>query len=265
MANAPFKIIQSLQRAVDILNCFTETTFQLTLNDISSTLGLNINTTRGLVKTLVYNGLLAYDQQNGTYSLGLFFLTKSNILQKKIEQYILSVKPLIDQMAEKHHISASLQIVNSKKIHSIYCSYPSNTAYTIGLSEFDSLPLHATSSGKLYSLYNLFLPNKQSLKQLDLAKFTSRTITSETAFIKELQKIKKQGYADELEEFAIGVGSLAVPVLNSNGKLYSTISATFFASNYAVIKTDLLNDLRKIAKAIDASLTTPTTTIVKNV
>lgn len=265
MTTAPFKLIQSLQRAVDIINCFTETAYQLTLNDISNTLGLNINTTRGLVKTLVYNGLLSYDQQNGTYSLGLFFLTKSNILQKKIEQYILSFKPLIDQMAEKYHTSASLQIVNSKKIHSIYCSYPSNTAYTIGLSEFGSLPLHATSSGKLYSLYNLVLQDKQSLKQLDFSKFTSKTITSETAFIKELQKIKKQGYADELEELAIGVGSLAVPVLNSNGKLYSTISATFFASNYAVIKSDLLNDLRKIAKAINASLKAPTNTFVKNV
>ncbi len=254
MTKAPFKLIQSLQRAIDIINCFTETDYQLTLNEISSILKLNINTTRGLVKTLVYNGLLSYSHQHGTYSLGLFFLTKSNILQKELEQYILSVKPMIDQLAEKYHTSASLQIVNSKKIHSIYCSYPSNTAYTIGLSEFGSLPLHATSSGKLYSLYNLYLPDKNALKQLDYHKFTVKTITSEKAFAKELLKVKSQGFADESEEFAIGVGSLAVPILDANGKLFSTISATFFASNYPVIKNDLLVDLHKIAKVIFQNL-----------
>lgn len=254
MAKAPFKLIQSLQRAIDIINCFTETDYQLTLNEISESLKLNINTTRGLVKTLVYNSLLSYDPQLGTYSLGLFFLTKSNILQKEIEQYILSVKPMIDQMAEKYHTSASLQIVNSKKIHSIYCSYPSNTAYTIGLSEFGSLPLHATSSGKLYSLYNLYLPDKKALKQVDYHKYTSKTITSEKALVKELLKVKNQGFANELEEFAIGVGSMAVPILDANGKLFSTISATFFASNYPVIKDELLIDLHKIAKVIDQNL-----------
>ena len=56
--------IQSLQRATDILNCFTAKEPSLSLAQISQKTGLNINTTRGLVNTLVHEDLIA---QKGRY------------------------------------------------------------------------------------------------------------------------------------------------------------------------------------------------------
>ena len=47
------RLIQSLSRAFAIIDCFDEEHKELTLNDISDMVALNINTTRGLVQTLV--------------------------------------------------------------------------------------------------------------------------------------------------------------------------------------------------------------------
>jgi len=254
----PFKIIQSVQRATDILNCFTDTSYHLTLNEISDLVDLNVNTTRGLVNTLVYNGVLSHNKQYNTYSLGLYFLTKTNIIQKQMESYVASAKPLVDDLAEKYHISASMQLANQRKIYSIYCAYPSNTAYTIGLSEYGALPLYATSSGKLLSLYNLYLQDEENLNYIDFHKYTDKTITSKQEFIKQLLIVQENHYAYEMEEFALGVGSLAVPILDRDEKLICTVSATFFASYFPTIKDNLLIDLRKIADVISKKLFTNT-------
>ena len=57
------RLIQSIQRAFDIINCFSEQSPKLTLPKISEMLSLNINTTRGIVNTLVANGYLLSQKQ----------------------------------------------------------------------------------------------------------------------------------------------------------------------------------------------------------
>ena len=74
------KKIQSVQRALDIINCVANSNSRITLKEITELLGLNINTARGLAQTLVLNGYLAKDVERGTYSLGYQFYTKSTQL-----------------------------------------------------------------------------------------------------------------------------------------------------------------------------------------
>lgn len=49
MPEKEVRVIQSVQRAIDIINCFDEHELKLTLPQISAKLELNINTVRGLV------------------------------------------------------------------------------------------------------------------------------------------------------------------------------------------------------------------------
>ena len=56
-------VIQSIQRAINILNCFNQNELELSLNVISEKVKLNINTTRGLVNSLVANKLI-YHHKN---------------------------------------------------------------------------------------------------------------------------------------------------------------------------------------------------------
>ena len=60
MPEKEVRVIQSVQRAIDIINCFDEHELKLTLPQISAKLELNINTFRGMVNTMVANGLLHY-------------------------------------------------------------------------------------------------------------------------------------------------------------------------------------------------------------
>ena len=106
------KIIQSIQRAVNILNCFDEKNMELSLKSISDRIDLNINTTRGIMNTLVLNELVSHDEKKNTYSIGNFFMLKSNLLQKSNINRAkeLSVDLLTD-LSEKFKVSSKLQII----------------------------------------------------------------------------------------------------------------------------------------------------------
>ena len=64
--------IQSVQRAVNILNCFTATNPALTLGQISSRLNLNKGTVHGILNTLRNNGYISQNMACLLYTSGRY-------------------------------------------------------------------------------------------------------------------------------------------------------------------------------------------------
>lgn len=80
MQNREIRVIQSVQRAIDIIDCFSEHELKLTLPQISARTGLNINTARGLVNTLLANGYLEHILDGNFYMLGPVFIPKADLV-----------------------------------------------------------------------------------------------------------------------------------------------------------------------------------------
>lgn len=243
----PVKTIQSVQRAVDILNCFTVERPNLSIHELSQSTDLNINTARGLINTLVVNKLLIYNKASGLYSLGNFFYAKSAIMKETFYNYIQMFKYLVDNIANKYHLTSSLQLVHQDEILTIYCAYPQNTAYYITLLENSPLPVHATSSGKLLLAYAY---TDDEIDSISYTCFTESTKCDKSSIREMIKKIRQQGYGSETEEFAPGVASIAVPIFDHNKELVATVSTTLFAKVLPKIKKELLSDLQTIAQKI---------------
>lgn len=77
------RLIQSIQRAFNIIDCFNNDNTELSLPQISEKVKLHINTTRGIVNTLVANGYLACNAEKIHIALGWFILQK-RILRQEI-------------------------------------------------------------------------------------------------------------------------------------------------------------------------------------
>ncbi|MCH3949417.1 MAG: IclR family transcriptional regulator [Acidaminococcus sp.] len=246
MKSPVFKPIQSVQRAIDIIDCFESARPALTLAEISKKTGLNINTTRGLVNTLLANHLLVRDPETLSYSLGMYFLGKSELIRSTVDSYIVLFKPIVDSIAEKYHFASSLQLVNQGQIYSVYCSYPTSRAYYIVLSEFSSLPKHATSSGKLLLLDEYKRIGESCLNDIEFKPYTTNSILSKEELLKQLKEIDKVGYATELEEYTYGVASVAVPIYDKDDHLLLTISATFFTKYMEQVRESLTSELKSV-------------------
>lgn len=244
------KLIQSIQRAFEIIECFNEDNEELRLNDISNMLNLNINTTRGIVNTLVYFSYLEHDQEKNLYKLGYIFLPKSKLLKNRSDDILIdNIETFLKKISNKYNVNARYHKISENNIIKILSEEPDESRYFLYIKDSKDLPLNATSSGKLILKYSdtEFLENY--LNNIPKEKVSENTITTKSKMIDELEKINKQGYSTEIDEVAIGISSVAVPVIKY-GKLVATLSATAptktIKENSSKIANDFINFIKNI-------------------
>lgn len=222
----PPRIIQSLARAFEIVDCFTIPHQQLSAHEISEKLSIHVNTVRGLIATLVYFGYLRHHETSHTYSLGPAFREKSLLAAPAFSpEFLAAAQHFLHQMSDQFSLTARLHLVEDSRLIMVLSIDPSDQRYILQVRTSEKKVLHATASGKLILAA---LPERQReeyLSTMSQEAFTDHTITERKTLEKELQHIKERGYSRELEEIGVGISSLAVGLKKDNKLLY-TISCT---------------------------------------
>jgi IclR family transcriptional regulator, acetate operon repressor len=117
------------------------------------------------------------------------------------------------------------------------------------------VPLHCTAIGKLMLSQMPDALIDAHLSGVSLARYTSTTITDAKRLREETQRIRKQGYSIDNQEFMSGVVCLAVPVKGPKGEVCAgvAISAPQARLTLAGVKR-FLPDLRAAAGRLGKSL-----------
>ncbi len=249
--NSNIRVIQSIQRAIDIINCFNQSKPTLSINEISKELSLHINTTRGIINTLVYNGYLRHDLIENKYSLGLVFIPKAELVNtNSVDRIKDIVRPYLFEIANKYQVSSRLQLISKQKIFTVDTVNPENSRYIL-LTRMDTpFPLNATSSGKLYLYYTSKEERENFLNNINPIKFTDKTIIHRDELEKELEFIGLNGYSIEKEEIGLGISSIAVPLMNSTYTFIGTLSITATNAIIEKVHKDVLFDMKKASDEI---------------
>ncbi len=238
------RLIQSVQRAIDIINCFDESNSQLTINQISENLSLHVNTTRGIVNTLVYNGYLIHNTEEGNYSLGYVFIPKAELVDNSYVDRMKSLaKPHLRTIANKHQVSSRLQLVSNYNVFTVETFNPENSRYLLLTKKNTSFPLNATSSGKLFLSFQKKEFRENYLSSNNFEKYTNKTIIDSDSMREEIRMIRENGYSLEDEEISIGMSSIAVPIFEKTSKIIGTLSIVASKSFLDDIKKEILTDL----------------------
>lgn len=249
------RLIQSIQRAFDIINCFSDQTPKLTLTKISDMLSLNINTTRGIVNTLVANGYLEHDSEGNIYTLGPVFIPKADLVSSNdMERVKKLARPYLEQISNTFQVSARFQIVSNYNIFTIENVNPENAHYILLTRLNTTFVLNATASGKLLLFYMNERQRERYLNSLDGQMYTKNTLITRKELEKELEKIAKRGYSTEFEEIGLGISSIAVPIMKKKGGLYGTISIVASSSIVMPIIQDVVTPMRECAEFITDNL-----------
>ena len=217
------KRVQSIDRAVAILECFSEENKEYRLSEISEKLDLNKSTVHGIITTLKYHGFVSQDEETQKYKLGIRFIEFGQLVVNSI---IIrdAASPVIDELCgridETVHIGMldGLDIVWIEKKE---CTKSVKISTKIG----GRLPAYTTADGKVLLSYleegklKKYLPKK-------IPQFTKNTITRKADFVKRLIEIKKNGYAIDNEEFVEGIKCVAAPIFDHNGNAKFCLSTT---------------------------------------
>ena len=242
------RVIQSIQRALDIVECFTNKKTELSLGEISAMLTLNKSTVHGILNTLLVNGYVNQNPENGKYLLGKKFISKSLIVSNSLlfksfgEKYLVAI-------SEKYNVTSHFMMYERKELYTLKLYLPSTSYYIISSIIGKTIPFHATASGKIILAQMKLKELEQYLQRHPMIRYTAKTITELDALKRELQKIRENSYSIENEEVENGVFSVACPIYNQFDEIAGTISISASLSIESLL-ADLIVDLKIAAKQI---------------
>jgi IclR family KDG regulon transcriptional repressor len=218
------KVINSVQRAVDILGLFEHHGRELGTTEIAELLGLHKSTAAGLMYTLERNGFLAQNPATRKYHLGFRLVELGSLVlgQLDIRQ---AARPHMEHLGRTVGETVNLGIRDGTDV--VYIERVAGS-HSLGMRrEIGSrTPLHASALGKVLLAW---LPPTERNRLLDRLTFTARTphtLVSRDDFERDLAATRERGFAIDDEENEIGGRCVAAPILDHRGQVVAALSVS---------------------------------------
>jgi IclR family acetate operon transcriptional repressor len=102
--------------------------------------------------------------------------------------------------------------------------------------------LHSGASGKVMMAYLSEEQQNKIIQEKGLKKFTAYTIIDPLLLKRNLQKIRKVGYATSDQEFTLGVRAIAAPIFDFNNRIIASICVVGPRERLTIRKMSFLVD-----------------------
>ena len=214
--------LKSVDKAILVLNCFSPETQILGVGEISQLTGYTKSTVSRLLSTLEKHGCVERTGGPGKYRLG-YRVNLWGLISGRQSNLTTVAKPVMEQLRDKCGEEVALYVVEGARrvcvervasVHEIAKVGPVGTYY----------PLHAGASGKVLLAYLPEDKRQKIFSKKRLEKFTSLTITDIKVLEKNLESIRKKGYAVSRGEREPDAFSVTAPVWDASGRVAASLS-----------------------------------------
>lgn len=215
--------IQSIQRAADILRCFSEAEPELGVMAISRRLELHKSTVSRILSTLQYEGLVSQNPQTDKYRLGLGLISLAGVALGRLDVRG-AAQPYLNHLVEVTQETINVTVLDGRdcvNVERVASPRPIRYVGWIGRRT----PLHCTAAGKAILA---FTPPEQreALLQLPLPRYTDNTITDKALLERALDQVCHDGYATAEEEFEAEFSAIAAPIFNHRREVVGAIAVS---------------------------------------
>jgi len=214
--------IQSIERAIAVLNLFRDNRDQLSLAEIATAMGLAKTTVHTIIQTLAQNGFLHQDLSSRKYSLGFAL-------------FELGVRQAGNLAINRNAINPMHQLTNDT---GCYCRlgvwdagtvFVTMTVYPQGKDAHPGqlgprLPGYCTALGKAMLAH---MPERMVIDYLestDLIAYTEHTITDRVLLLEDLKQAQRRGYAVSQREILLHQVGIGAPVFDKGGNVAGAAS-----------------------------------------
>ena len=216
------KIIQSIDRALQVLELFSLEKPEWGVTEISKALNIYKSNVHNVLTTLAEKGFVIKDSKTDKYKLGIKFFELGSIVIKNMDLRKIA-HPYIEELSKEFKETVHLGILDKGRVVSIERE-ESDTGLCSHIEIGKRTPLHCTAVGKAIMSYLSENEINLIIKEKGLEKFTENTITNKEGLENELKKIREQGYAVDNIEHEEGVRCVAGPIRDYSGKVIASMS-----------------------------------------
>jgi len=247
------KMMKTVIRAIDLLECFTEERPTLSVSEIAALLAVHKSIASRLAATLCARRFLQLDPVTYRYRIGLRVYELGQIYSRDTDLEIVA-DPLLRTLARTVGHASHVCVLDRLEMY-IICCVASVHRLQISVEVGGRRPVHATAAGKLFLAFG----HKELFEALSpqgaFPRLTPSTITSRLAMQREVAGIREAGIAHNREESAVGVGAVASPIFGTDGRIVASVTTIFPMA--LVSQRELLaieSEVRHTAQSITISL-----------
>jgi len=219
-ARASVPKVDTVARALEILECFTAGEPEQTLKELCEKTGLYKSRVHRLCRTLLDCGYLVRTSYS-SYRLGPKLLVLGKVYERTNTLVSIS-RPIMGRLAVSSGESAALFALEGDRSICLAREYgPSRLFFAI--NEGDFMQLHATAIGRVL-LAHASEDFRKSVLSGELDSITPATITDRGWLEQECAAILQRGYSISREEREPGVAAVAAPVFDFENKVPAALS-----------------------------------------
>jgi DNA-binding IclR family transcriptional regulator len=218
-------LLQSVERALRVLDHVAAAPGPVSAKDVARTLGLTVPTTYHLLTTLVNSGYLVHLPEERAYALGhrVDDLARALHRQIAVPPEVERVATVIHQQAGAAAYFATLRDAEMIVAHVADCArHPRIRLLDVGFHEAP----HATAFGKL--MLATLDPDvaEQVLDATGTPSITAGTVTDRGLLRRQLGQVRRTGLAVEVDEFQAELSCMAAPVTDAVGRFVGAVAVS---------------------------------------
>lgn len=212
--------VRVLQKALDILEAIKSQEGDLGLSQLARTVKLPKATVHRIVVTLERRGYL--DRHAGGYRVGRKLFDRQT--EESFEKTLARIsEPILKELVASCRETVNLGVLDGGDvvvINTVESPQSIRMSSKIGKRRY----LHATALGKVL-LAGLTNEEALRLAQLKgLPRLTPNTLVTAAAILKEIQRVRKQGYAIDDEENEKDGRCIAAPIMAADDRVSAALS-----------------------------------------
>jgi IclR family transcriptional regulator, acetate operon repressor len=225
MQNDPRVTVQSIDRAVAILNVFLDGAAELSLSEIARRTRLTRSTTHRLLASLAAHGLVEQRAAGSRYSLGPHLLRLAEAVAGGAD-LVARARPIMNALRDDLEETVGLHVRQGHRFRVVVAQAESRLQLRRTYTEVgEPIPIHLGASGKVLLAW-LPADLQDAVLSQPLEAATERTITEPAALRRELEQIRRSGYAVSLQERNAAVSAIAAPVRGRSGEVVAALGVT---------------------------------------
>jgi DNA-binding IclR family transcriptional regulator len=245
--------IRTAERTADILLCFLELGAELRVTDIVARVKLDKGTTSRLLSTLAARGMVVKDALTRRYRLGpaIFALGNAARSQHNLAQLAM---PALTYLRDASGESASVDVlIGDARVCLAQAESRHDLRRVVEVGR--PLPPYAGAAGKVLLAHLPDAAAQGLLGRIELTRLTPDTITDRSALLRELRKVRRNGFAIGRSERIPGGAGVAVPVHGPQNEVVAALAISMPSSRFEPRRMpEYLRWLTKAAKQVGTAL-----------
>jgi len=213
--------IRAVERALDVLLCFTQQTPELSMTQIAEQVGINKSTIHRLLATLEKKRFVERDPLTGIYRPGIRLLQLAYLTLEQNDLRRLAA-PYLRRLCELQRENVNLTILDD--IDVIYLEVvESAQRVKLAATSGQRLPAFCTASGKAILA---FMPEEEVKRIIErgMPRYTPYTLLSSSELFENLHHTRELGFAISEQEFEDGINAVAAPIFDRSKQPLASIS-----------------------------------------